>query len=56
ASASYIAAPTAMRIAVPQANAALSITAALGITFPFNIVVGIPMYIELARWLERIGA
>jgi hypothetical protein len=56
ASASYIAAPTAMRIAVPQANAALSITAALGITFPFNIVIGIPMYIELARWLERIGA
>jgi uncharacterized protein len=51
ASASYIAAPTAMRIAVPQANAALSITAALGITFPFNIVVGIPMYIALAQRL-----
>jgi uncharacterized protein len=49
ASASYIAAPTAMRIAVPEANAALSITAALGISFPFNIVVGIPLYIELAR-------
>jgi hypothetical protein len=48
ASASYIAAPTAMRIAVPEANAALSITAALGITFPFNIVVGIPLYIRLA--------
>jgi uncharacterized protein len=51
ASASYIAAPTAMRIAVPEANAALSITAALGITFPFNIVVGIPLYISLARSL-----
>jgi uncharacterized protein len=51
ASASYIAAPTTMRIAVPQANAALSITAALGITFPFNIVMGIPMYIELAKFL-----
>jgi hypothetical protein len=51
ARASYLAAPTAMRIAVPQANAALSITAALGITFPFNIVVGIPLYIALAqRW------
>lgn len=49
ASASYIAAPTAMRIAVPEANAALSITAALGITFPFNIVVGIPLYITLAK-------
>jgi uncharacterized protein len=49
ASASYIAAPTAMRIAVPEANAALSITAALGITFPFNIVIGIPLYIGLAQ-------
>jgi hypothetical protein len=49
ASASYIAAPTAMRIAVPQANAALSITAALGITFPFNILFGIPIYIALAE-------
>lgn len=51
ASASYIAAPTAMRIAVPEANAGLSITAALGISFPFNIVVGIPLYIALARQL-----
>ncbi len=51
ASASYIAAPTAMRMAVPQANAALSITVALGVTFPFNILVGIPMYIALARQL-----
>ena len=50
-SASYIAAPTAMRIAVPQANAALSITAALGVSFPFNLVIGIPLYIELARRL-----
>jgi len=51
ASASYIAAPTAMRIAVPEANAALSITAALGISFPFNIVIGIPLYINLAQRL-----
>lgn len=51
ASASYIAAPTAMRIAVPQANAALSITAALGVTFPFNVVLGVPLYFELARRL-----
>ncbi len=51
ASASYIAAPTAMRIAVPQANAGLSITLALGVTFPFNIVVGIPLYLHLARAL-----
>jgi uncharacterized protein len=47
----YIAAPTAMRIAVPQANAALSITAALGITFPFNVIVGIPLYLQLAKAL-----
>jgi hypothetical protein len=52
ASASYIAAPTAMRIALPQANAALSITVALGVTFPFNIVVGIPLYIALAQRLH----
>ena len=52
ASASYIAAPTAMRIAVPQANAALSITAALGITFPFNVLLGIPMYLKLAQYLS----
>jgi len=54
ASASYIAAPSAMRMAVPEANAALSITAALGITFPFNIVLGVPLYLELARWLNRV--
>jgi len=48
ASASYIAAPAAMRIAVPEANPALSIGAALGITFPFNLLVGIPFYHWLA--------
>lgn len=51
ASASYIAAPTAMRIAVPQANAGLSITISLGIVFPFNVVIGIPIYIWLAQRL-----
>ena len=51
ASASYIAAPTAMRIAVPQANPALSIGVALGVTFPFNITLGIPLYLQYARWL-----
>lgn len=52
ASASYIAAPAAMRIAVPEANPALSITAALAVTFPFNILAGIPLYLTLARWLH----
>lgn len=56
ASASYIAAPAAMRIAVPQANPALSIGAALGITFPFNLVVGIPLYHRLAQQLHHAGA
>jgi hypothetical protein len=51
ASASYIAAPTAMRIALPDANAGLSIAAALGLTFPFNVMVGIPLYLWLARQL-----
>ena len=55
ASASYIAAPAAMRIAVPQANPALSIGAALGITFPFNILAGIPLYHWLAKYLLGVG-
>ena len=51
ASASYIAAPTAMRIAVPAASPALSIGVSLGVTFPFNIFVGIPVYLQYARWI-----
>lgn len=50
ASASYIAAPAAMRMAVPKANPTLSLTASLGITFPFNIVVGIPLYYTIAAY------
>ena len=49
ASASYIAAPAAMRMAVPQANPALSIGASLGVTFPFNLFVGIPLYHWMAE-------
>lgn len=55
ASASYIAAPAAMRIAVPEANPALSIGAALGVTFPFNIFVGVPLYFWMAEWLYSMG-
>jgi len=51
ASASYIAAPAAMRTAVPEANPALSLTASLAVTFPFNIIVGIPLYERLATAL-----
>jgi hypothetical protein len=53
ASASYIAAPTAMRIAVPEGNAGLSITIALGVAFPFNIVLGIPLYIAAAGYVAN---
>ena len=55
ASASYIAAPAAMRIAVPEANPALSIGAALGMTFPFNIFLGIPLYLWMARFVHQGG-
>ncbi len=49
ASASYIAAPAAMRIAIPEANPALSIGASLGVTFPFNVIVGVPLYHAMAK-------
>ena len=49
ASASYIAAPAAVRIALPTANPGLYLTAALGITFPFNLIIGIPLYHGLAK-------
>jgi hypothetical protein len=49
ASASYIAAPAAVRAGLPEADLGYSLGAALGITFPFNLVVGIPLYAEFAR-------
>jgi hypothetical protein len=55
-SASYIAAPAAMRIAVPEANPSLSLAASLGVTFPFNIFVGIPVYYSIAQWAHTLGA
>jgi hypothetical protein len=45
-----------MRSAVPEANPALSLTAALAITFPFNILVGIPLYQRAAEWLLRTSS
>jgi hypothetical protein len=51
ASASYIAAPAAVRIGIPPANTGLALGVALGITFPFNIVIGIPLYAEMAKVL-----
>lgn len=53
ASASYIAAPAAVRTALPQANPSYYLTASLAITFPFNLAVGIPLYLTFAQWLYR---
>jgi hypothetical protein len=50
ASASYIAAPAAVRIALPKASPALYLASSLAITFPFNIVIGIPLYYQFARF------
>jgi hypothetical protein len=44
----YIAVPAAMRISVPAANPTLSLAASLGVTFPFNVLVGIPLYHAMA--------
>ncbi|MEI6688244.1 MAG: sodium-dependent bicarbonate transport family permease [Thermoleophilia bacterium] len=49
ASASYIAAPAAVRLALPEANPGYYLTASLGITFPFNLIIGIPLYLEIAQ-------
>lgn len=51
-SASYIAVPAVMRQALPTANHGLSIAASLAVTFPFNVLVGIPLYITAAHWLH----
>ena len=51
ASASYIAVPPAIRLAVPEANPSLYLTLSLGISFPFNVVMGIPLYFGVAKWL-----
>ena len=49
ASASYIAAPAAVRVGLPEADVGLSLGAALGMTFPFNLAIGIPLFHELAN-------
>jgi len=51
ASASYIAAPAAVRLALPAANPGYYLTASLGITFPFNLIIGIPLYLAIAQAL-----
>ena len=51
ASASYIAVPAAMRVAVPEADPGVYLTLSLGITFPFNLTIGLPLYLSLAQWI-----
>lgn len=51
ASASYIAAPAAVRASLPAANPGYYVTTSLGITFPFNLIIGIPLYLKIAQWI-----
>ncbi len=51
ASASYIVVPAVVRYAIPEANPSLYLTMALAVTFPFNLVVGIPLYFEMINYL-----
>lgn len=51
ASASYIAVPAAMRLALPSAQPSIYLTLSLGVTFPFNLTLGIPLYILMANWV-----
>ena len=53
ASASYIAVPAVLRYAIPEASPSLYMGLALGLTFPFNLIVGIPLY---TAWIQRLGA
>ena len=54
ASASYIAAPAAVSVALPKASSSLALMSSIGITFPFNLIVGIPMYFRFAEFLSTI--
>jgi uncharacterized protein len=54
ASASYIAAPAAVSIALPEANPSTSIVTSLGITFPFNLIVGIPLLLWFAELITTV--
>lgn len=51
ASASYIAVPAAMKIAVPKANPGLFLPMALAVTFPVNVTIGMPVYFMLVKWM-----
>ncbi len=55
ASASYIAVPAAMRVALPEADPSIYLTLSLGVTFPFNLTIGIPLYLAIASFVTGGG-
>jgi len=54
ASASYIAAPAAVHVALPKANATVALMSSIGVTFPFNLIIGIPVYFKVAEFLSTL--
>ena len=54
ASASYIAAPAAVSVALPKANATVALMSSIGVTFPFNLILGIPIYFKVAEFLSSL--
>lgn len=54
ASGSYIAVPAAMRVALPEANPSIYLTLSLGVTFPFNLTLGLPIYLWMAETLTGV--
>ena len=54
-SASYIAAPAAVRLALPEASPGIYLSASLGITFPFNLTIGIPVMLAVSQFLDGVG-
>lgn len=55
ASASYIAVPPVMRYGVPEANPSYYLALSLGVTFPFNVVIGIPLFYQMAQFYSNLG-
>jgi len=53
AAASYIAVPAVQRMAIPEASPTLPLAASLGLTFSYNVTIGIPVYIEIAKLVMR---
>ena len=54
ASASYIAAPAAVSVALPKANSTVALMSSIGVTFPFNLILGIPIYFKVAEFLSSL--